>query len=48
MHDYEVHVLVNGILLKVKISATSPSQARQIAKAQYCDAKMINVIRRLD
>ena len=40
MHNYEVHVLINGISIKVTIAANTTTQARQIAKEQYPDARI--------
>ncbi|MBR2872305.1 MAG: hypothetical protein IKB99_02305 [Lentisphaeria bacterium] len=47
MHEYEASVLINGISLKVTVSANTPTQARQILEAQYPAARMINVHRQI-
>ena len=47
MHKYEVHVWVNARCLHVTIEANSPTQARQIAEAQYSTATMISVLRQI-
>ncbi len=48
MHTYEVHVWVNSHCLHVTITANTPTQARQIAEAQYPAAKMISVLRQIN
>lgn len=48
MHEYEVHVWINSQCLKLTISANTPTQARQIAEAQYPGARMINVLRQIN
>ena len=47
MHEYEASVLINGISLKVTVSANTTTQARQILEAQYPAARMINVHRQI-
>ena len=47
MHKYEVHVWVNARCLHVTIEANTPTQARQIAEAQYSTATMISVLRQI-
>lgn len=47
MHDYEVHVWINGHCLHVTISAPTPTQARHIAEAQYPAARSISVLRQI-
>lgn len=47
MNQYEVHVWVNGLCLKLTITANTATQARQIAAAQYPAARMINVLRKI-
>lgn len=47
MHDYEVHVWVNGRCLHVTITANTTTEARHIAEAQYSDARMVSVIRQI-
>jgi hypothetical protein len=44
MHQYEVHVWVNGQCLKLTITANTTTQAKQLAAAQYPAARMINVL----
>ena len=48
MHDYEVHVWINGRCLHLTIEANTTTQARQIAEAQYPAARMISVIRQIN
>lgn len=47
MHEYEVHVHINAQCLKLTISANTPTQARQIAEAQYPNARFITVPRQI-
>jgi hypothetical protein len=47
MHQYEVHVWVNGQCLKLTITANTTAQAKQLATAQYPAARMINVLRQI-
>ena len=47
MHEYEASVLINGISLKVTVSANTTTQARQILEAQDPAARMINVHRQI-
>ena len=47
MHEYEVHVWINGQCLHVTITAPKTTQARRIAEAQYPAARMISVLRQI-
>ena len=47
MHEYEVRILDHGHSFTVTIKANTPTQARQIAQAQYSTATMINVRRQI-
>lgn len=47
MHDYEVHVWVNGRCLHVIITANSTADAHHIAEAQYSGARLVSVIRQI-
>jgi hypothetical protein len=48
MHEYEVHVWINGQCLHVTITAPTTTQARRIAEAQYPAARMISVLRQIN